>query len=101
MKTINGSYTGDLVINEETEILGSIIGSVEVIAPFLLSLKGSINGNLVVRKNAQAEVRGTVNGTLINESGKVDIWGYVNKLQDKDQNLPAVIHPKAVVNERI
>ena len=101
MLTISGSHNGHLYINEDTEVLGSVNGDVDVTAPYHLFLKGSINGNLLVRLNAHAEVKGTVTGTLTNESGWVDIWGTVNRLYDKDSNRPSSVHPKAVINERI
>ena len=76
MKLILNHLPGDLTVNDNTEIFGSVAGTVTVTAGGILHLFGSVGGDLVVA-GGSAFVYGTVDGDAINWGGALEISGNV------------------------
>ena len=78
MKTIKRKIDGDTVITRDTNISGTVVGSVTVSESTLLHLDGNINGNLILSNDSTAYIHGTVNGNVNNIGGFVEVFGTVN-----------------------
>ena len=77
MKTIN-IVEGDLVVSDETCLIGVVTGGVTVTATGQLELRGVCCKNLVIEKNGRAKIFGVVSGDVANRGGELSVFGVIN-----------------------
>ena len=78
MKVIRDKIEGDIVIKEDTQVHGMIVGVTTVSENTLLQLHGMIIGDLVLNEDSKVLLKGMVNGDVINKGGHLEIFGMVN-----------------------
>lgn len=78
MKIIRGKIEGNIILDEDTQLYGLMVGSIAIPADILLELHGMIVGNLTLEVNSTAYLHGMVNGDVINKGGHLEIFGIIN-----------------------
>lgn len=79
MRTVLDKIEGDTVINEDTELLGTIVGCTRVCENIQLDLYGAIIGDLVMEQNSRVYLYGVVSGNVMNNGGHLEIPGMANR----------------------
>lgn len=75
---IQGKTEADVIISEDSEITGMIIGIVTVAEGIKLIQRGMVIGDLVLKKASTVYMYGMVNGDLYNDGGYLEVFGMVN-----------------------
>jgi hypothetical protein len=78
MRTITERIRGETIIREETQIQGIVNGRVYVDRGGNLLHQGMIIGTVTVEKGSEANIFGFVKGDVINNGGKLTVFGTVN-----------------------
>ena len=78
MKVIRDKIEGDIVIKEDTQVNGVIVGVTTVSENTLLQLNGVIVGDLILKEDSKVFLNGIVNGDVVNKGGYLEIFGIVN-----------------------
>ena len=100
MKVIRDKVEGNIVLSEDTQLHGMIVGSVMVSKDSVLQLHGMIIGSLTLREESTVYLHGTVIGDVINEGGHLQVFGTVKgKVVRKDGET--IVDSKAMVFEGI
>jgi hypothetical protein len=68
MKRFSGAYMDDLVIDEDSEVSGSVMRNIIVMPGKCVHLIGICMGNILLRKGAEAKVSGVLMGEVIKQS---------------------------------
>ncbi len=91
-----GTWAGDKVISAPFILLGTVTGTMLVVAGGQLDLRGTCGGPLILLAGAQATVQGTVEGVVVNYRGTLEVFGTV---QGTIHRLAGstTLHPGAIV----
>lgn len=98
MIEIVSTHQGDLLCDQDTKILGSVLGNVTVLYDVYLLISGSANQDVVFEEGSSGEIRGSVLGSVTNKGADVTVRGFVNKLIDEDATKLSRIEPDAEVS---
>jgi len=100
MKVIRDKVEGSIVLSEDTQLHGMIVGSVMVPKDTVLQLHGMIIGSLTLREESTVYLHGMVMGDVINEGGHLEVFGMVNgKVIRKSGKT--MVDSKAIVRDGI
>ena len=72
-----GQVRGDLLVTEDTRMLGQIAGNAEVAAGVSLKLLGQIHGDLTIGRGAVVSVIGQITGDVLNHGGTLRQVGHL------------------------
>jgi cytoskeletal protein CcmA (bactofilin family) len=97
MKVIVDKIDGNLLVNEDTQLNGMVIGNVSVEENKTLQLNGMVFGEIVIKPTATVYLNGIVNGRVINGGGHLEIFGIVNGAVVK-QKGETIISPEARIS---
>jgi hypothetical protein len=100
MKEIRGKIEGDLVLVEDTNLYGMVVGSVTVPKNIMLRLYGMLAGDLTLEKPSTVYVYGMVNGNIINNGAHLEVFGMVNGGIYRNDG-ETLVDPNAVVRDGI
>jgi cytoskeletal protein CcmA (bactofilin family) len=78
MKILEGKINGDLLLKEDADIKGMVVGNVFLRGPINVQLHGMIIGNIEVEINSVLSIYGTVNGNVSNNGGILEVFGVIN-----------------------
>lgn len=98
MVEIREKIENDVTIKEDTVLKGMIVGNVNVIEYTEFHLRGTVVGNLNINENTLVILRGTVNGDVVNNGGKLEIYGMINGRLFKESG-ETFIDEKAVIED--
>lgn len=90
MHVVQGKIARNLLLEEDTEIRGMVIGNVSVAKGVSLKLTGMVNGHINCRPGSEVVINGTVNGDVTNEGGSLQIYGTINGTVDGFRGLTQV-----------
>ena len=77
MKVEYVCYDGDVEFTGESKFYGIIKGSVKVLDGAVIRFNGMVEKNLTVEQGGYAVINGMVKGNVINDGGKLEIYGYI------------------------
>ena len=77
MQQLDGTYDGNLLLCEDAELHGTVVGNLTVTSGISLTVIGMITGDLSAQAGSTVIVRGIVRGAVVNESADVAIFGIV------------------------
>lgn len=100
MKVIRDKIEGDIVIKEDTNLYGMIVGLTIVSENTLLQLNGMIIGDLVLKEDSKVFLNGMVNGDIVNKGGHLEIFGMVNGKVVRKKGK-TTIDSQAIVRDRV
>ena len=98
MRHINEKIEGPFLVSEDTALHGMITVEAVVRPGVTFIVHGMITGDLGVKEGAQAVVHGSVNG-LIQNHGRVHLYGVADGLTDVGPSARSVLDPKAVIKK--
>jgi hypothetical protein len=75
---IQEPITHDVVLDQDTEVIACILGSVIVEPPATVIVLGMITGEVRVARGAAVVVHGGIGGDVANAGGNLDVFGVVN-----------------------
>ena len=78
MRLFNDKIEGNTSINEDTQLNGMIVGDTTVLENTMFELNGMIVGNLIIKKSSTVYLYGTVTRDVVNEGGRLEVFGTVN-----------------------
>jgi len=78
MKTIKERVSGDVMIEEDTQIQGIVSGKVYVGPGANLLHQGMILGALTLDRDSEVNLFGFVKGDVVNKGGVLNVFGTVN-----------------------
>lgn len=100
MREVHGEIAGPVSLEEDSAVRGTIVGGATVRSGVVLVLHGLVTGDLVIEAKARAVIHGTVNGTIVNDGGRVEIFGTADATFDRSPQAVTVIDPVARVRTR-
>lgn len=100
MRAVNDKIEGPLLIDEDLAVHGMITAGAVVRTGRKLVLHGMITGDLVIEPKARVIIHGMVNGVVINDGGRVEIFGTVDAVADRSADAVTIIDPVAHVKGR-
>jgi len=100
MRVENRKIEGDIKINEEVTMNGTINGSAIVLKGGLLVLNGIVNQDLILESDSKAQVFGSVNGNIYNKGGELEIHGTIMGTIHKEAGI-IVIYPESNIKGKI
>ena len=100
MRKLDGKIEGPFCIEEDTAMHGMITVGAVVRGGVKLVLHGMVTGDLMVESNARVVIHGMVNGVVINDGGRVEIFGTVDAVADRSPDAITIIDPVAHVRGR-
>ena len=78
------AVTGPVTLAHDTELFGTVVGTVIVPSGVRLEMHGLIQGDLIARPGAKAVIHATVTGTVVNLGAEITIRGVVGAVHDID-----------------
>ncbi|MEB1807403.1 MAG: hypothetical protein LPK26_08895 [Bacillaceae bacterium] len=72
MELIIGDQKGNLIIEKDTKIIGSVIGDIKVLGGAKLNLDAKVNGDLYLNKNSIAYIKGSISGNIYNYGSSIE-----------------------------
>jgi hypothetical protein len=96
MNIINDKVVGEIILNENTELHGMIVGNTTVTEGILLKLHGMIIGDLILEKDSTVYLHGMTKGDVINRGEILKVYGMVNGRIIR-QDGETLVDSKAVV----
>ena len=96
MKIVMDKIRGDTIIDEDTQLNGMIVGKTTVSECTQLELNGMVVGNLVLKKASTVYLYGMVVGDVINEGGRLEVFGTVNGIVVR-KNGETLIDTRAII----
>ena len=97
MRKLDGKIEGPFSIDEDLAMHGMITVSALVRSGVKFILHGMITGDLTVEPGARVIIHGAVNGVVINDGGRVEIFGIVDAVVDRSPQAVTVIDPAAQI----
>jgi cytoskeletal protein CcmA (bactofilin family) len=91
---------GDLKVNDELTLNGSVSGTTTVTSGGYLILNGVIGQDLILEKDSKVEHFGTVTGNVYNRGGELIIHGIVEGALYKNAGI-ILIHPESKIQGKI
>jgi hypothetical protein len=77
MMVIHDTVEGDVIFRSDTDLRGTVTGSVRVERGIKLELRGTVAGDLSLAKDSTVELRGTVKGNVTNRGGSLNVYGVI------------------------
>lgn len=100
MKAVHDKIDGPFLIKEDTALHGMATGGAVVRGGVRFVLHGMITGDLVIEPKARAIIHGMVNGAILNDGGRVELFGTVDAVADRSPDAVTVIDPVARIRGR-
>lgn len=100
MRAVHENIEGPFAIEEDIALYGTIAGDATLREGRRFILHGTIMGSLTIEPKARAIVHGTVAGRIINEGGRVELFGMADAVANSADDAVTVIDPKAQVRGR-
>jgi len=86
----NEHVDGDLIVDMDRELHGTVSGDVTVSPGTRFALFGTVKGNVVAKQGATVIIHGTVERMVQNEGAHVEIHGSAGGVIDQDPEQPTV-----------
>ncbi|EJU14597.1 hypothetical protein LH128_02889 [Sphingomonas sp. LH128] len=100
MKAIHDSIEGPFAIEEDIALYGTIAGDATLVSGIRFILHGTIAGTLTVERGSRAIIHGTVAGRIVNDGGRVELFGMADAIANSSRDAITVIDPRAHVRGR-
>ncbi|MCP9223859.1 hypothetical protein MKP08_14020 [Erythrobacter sp. LQ02-29] len=97
MRAVHENIAGPLAIKEDLALYGLVTIGATLHSGTKLVLHGTIGGDLTIEPRTRAIIHGTVAGCIYNMGGRVEIFGFVDAVEDSSPDAVTVINAAASV----
>ena len=97
MRAIHENIDGPMTIDEDLAIYGLVTAGAVLQPGVKLILHGTIAGDLTIGPGSRAIIHGTVAGRVRNDGGRAEIFGMVDRVEDRSPDAVSVIDAAAHV----
>jgi cytoskeletal protein CcmA (bactofilin family) len=101
MKFERRTIAGDIRLDFDLTLYGTVTGSVTVVEDGFLLLYGTCNQNVILENKSKAYIYGTVVGNALNNGGYLEIYGTINGFVKTSNEGNTKIDPYAVIRQAL
>ncbi|WP_332695026.1 hypothetical protein [Halalkalibacter lacteus] len=77
VKLLIGKQSGEVIIEQDSIIMGSVDGTVTVLPGAKLELTAKVSGDLILKSSSHVSIRGQIEGNVYDEGAKIEIMSEV------------------------
>jgi hypothetical protein len=73
LKLLIGKQSGEVIIEQDSIVMGEVDGTVTVLPGAKLELTAKVSGDLILKPSSQVSIRGPIEGNVYDEGAKIEL----------------------------